>query len=136
MPVKPILEATDEEWETAKRFADSVNLHVTVMNEQMLNGGRETAGFVAVSLADGRSDGVLYDTRADAVRHQSDPYNFYVKVGHNSMSLKEAWIVLNYARQAKAAGVVFADEQPALPQRLEVARFEIPRTFRGAMHHG
>ena len=129
--VKPA-EATDEEWDAARRMADAVNLHVAVQNAQMGN-GRERPGYVAIRLSDGRSpDGKLYDTRKDAARHQADPWNFYVRVGRESMSPREAWIVLNHSRAAKRRGVVFSEEEVITPQRLELVRGVIPRTFRGA----
>lgn len=129
--LRPILEATDEEWAAARRLADSVNLHVAAHNAELGN-GRDRPGYVAVKLADGRSDGVLYDTRADATRHQNDPGTCYIKVGRKSMQLKEAWIVLQMYRQAYARGVVFTEEEVIIPHRLELVRTLIPRTFRGA----
>lgn len=115
MPLSPLL-ATQEEWDSAARLRDAVNVHIDAI-------GSEAAGkYVAVRLADGRSDGVLYDTRRDAARHQPDPWCFYVKVNPGGMQLREAWTVLCYARQArKNAGVVFSEEEAVLPQRLELA---------------
>jgi hypothetical protein len=108
------LTATEEEWSAARRVADAVN-------EQLVRHGAEAHGrFIAVKLSDGRTDGVLYDTRADATRHQSDPYCFYVKVHVGGMQPREAWTVLVYARQAKEAGIVFTEEEVILPQRLEL----------------
>lgn len=131
MRTKPA-EATEEEWDSAKRMADAVNLHVTVLKQQLAS-GRTTPGYVAVRLSDGRSpDGVLHDSRKEAARLQADPWNFYVKVGRDFMTPKEAWILLNYSRAAKRRGVVFAEEEPILPHRLELAASLIPRTFRGA----
>lgn len=126
-------EATEEEWTAAQRMAEAVNLHVAVHNAE-LGEGRDRPGYVAIRLEDGRSpDGVLYDTRADAARHQrDDPWCFYVKVGRSAMPVREAWVVLNYARQAKKNGVIFSEEEVILPHRLELARALIPRTFRGA----
>lgn len=124
---------TREEWTAAERMSDAVNLHVAAQNAQLGN-GRDRPGYVAIRLMDGRSpDGVLYDTRKDAARHQADPWCFYVKVGRSKMSTKEAWVLLNYARAAKKRGVLFAEEEVILPQRLELAAPMIPRTFRGAM---
>lgn len=134
MPIKSLLEATEDELQAARQMMEAVNLHVAVQNAQLGN-GRDKPGFVAIRLSDGKSpDGILYDTRREAVRHQDDPWNFYVCVGRAGMQLKEAWVVLMYARQAKARGVVHAEEETILPQRLELVAGNIPRTFRGATH--
>lgn len=122
---------TAEEWTAAQRLADAVNLHVAAQNAELGN-GRDRPGYVAIRLSDGRSpDGVLYDTRADATRHQSDPGCFYVRVGRSSMPVREALVVLQYGRMAYRRGVIFTEEEVVLPQRLELARPFIPRTFRG-----
>lgn len=135
MPIPSPLEATEEEWSAAQRLADSVNIHVLAQNATFGN-GRETPGYVAVRLADGTSDGTLYDTRADAVRMQrEDPWCFYVKVGRQTMPVQEAYVVLQYARMAKKRGVVFADEEVVLPHRLELAQTLIPRTIQGVRNH-
>lgn len=129
--MKSIAEATDEEWDSSCRLADAVNLHVLAQNAQLGN-GRDAPGYVAVRLADGRSDGTLYDTRRDATRHQPDPGTAYIKVGRQTMQPREAWIVLQMNRQAYARGVVFTEEEVILPHRLELIAGNIPRTFRGA----
>lgn len=50
--------------DAAQRMCDNVNLHVVAL-------GHEASGkYVAIRLSDGGSDGALYDTRADAIRHQ------------------------------------------------------------------
>jgi hypothetical protein len=131
MPIKELSAATPEEREAAIQLMEAVNLHVHAQNAELGN-GRDRRGYVAVRLSDGKSpDGILYDTRRDAVRHQADPWNFYIQVGSSLMQLREAWVVLMYARQARATGHVFAEEEPILPQRLELVRTLIPRTFRG-----
>lgn len=114
-----------ELWDAARRMADAVNLHMLVMVAE----NRDRPGYVAIRLEDGRSpDGVLYDTRKDAVRHQSDPKNFYVKVGKMSMGAKEAVTVLKFARMALQSGIVFAEEDPQVPQLSEhMPRGNFPR---------
>jgi hypothetical protein len=122
---------TKEEWDAARRLTEAVNLHVLAHRAQ-LGAGRDTPGYVAVRLADGRSpDGVLYDTRRDAARHWP-PYPdgmTYVKVGRDDMSVKEGLIVLMLHRQAYAKGVVFSEEEIVVPHRLELAAPFIPRTI-------
>lgn len=110
--------ASQEERDAAQRLCDAVNVHVDAI-------GSEAFGkYVAVRLEDGRSvDGALYDTRRDAVRHTIDraPWCFYVKVNPGGIRPREAWVVLGYARQAKKNGVVFQNEEPIVPQRMELA---------------
>lgn len=116
MGIKPLALATAEENDAVRRLCDAVNVHIDAI-------GADAYGkYVAISLADGSSpDGVLYETRRDAARHQADPWNFYVKVNPGGIQPKEAWVVLGYAREARKAGVVFAEEEPLVPQRLELA---------------
>lgn len=114
-----------ELWDAARRMADAVNLHMLAMVAE----NRDRPGYVAIRLEDGRSpDGVLYDTRKDAARHQPDPKNFYVKVGKMSMGAKEAVTVLKFARMALQSGIVFAEEDPQVPQLSEyMPRGNFPR---------
>lgn len=126
-------EATQEEWDAAQRLADAVNLHVMVQNEEIGN-GRSRSGYVAVQLSDGRSpDGILYDRRQDAVRHQIPRTCLYVKVGRQTMTPREAWVHLNFQRAQHKLGVDLDGEETILPQRLELATPYIPRTIRGAL---
>jgi hypothetical protein len=115
--------------DAANRMRDSVNLHVVV---SPLFGERRL-GFVAIRLSDGSSHdkNTLYETRRDAVRHtqNEDRGWFYVKVGAESMSEREAIIVLQMARQAFANGVVFAEEEPVVPMLSELALPFIPNTL-------
>lgn len=115
MTLKSLLLATDEEKSAVQRLCDAVNVHVQAQ-------GSEAFGkYVAIRLEDGRSpDGALYDSRADAARHNiNDPWCFYVKVNPGGIGPKEAWVVLGYARQAKRSGVVFQNEEPIVPMLLE-----------------
>lgn len=139
MPLKPE-NATQEEWDAAQRLCDAVNLHVQAQGDAAC--GR----YVAIRLSDGRSpDGALYDTRRDAASHQiDDPWCFYVKVNPGGIGVKEAWVVLSYARQAKRRGVIFSEEEAIVPQRLELggswlarhrAAFS-PTSLRGTFSHG
>jgi hypothetical protein len=122
---------TQEEHDAARRMAEAVNLHVAAAKEMRAQEGK--VGFVAIDLADGRCpDGTLYPSRLDAVKGQKgNKYRFYVKVGLKEMPEREALVCLMYARRAYAAGHVFAEEEPVVPQRLEVAAPFIPRTLRG-----
>lgn len=116
MPENPDIELT----ESAQRMADAVNLHLSASRAL----GRETPGFVAVRLSDGRSpDGVLYDTRQDAVNHHRwDNYICFVKVGKTTMPLEEAKIYLKFNRLAHKNGVRF-QEEAATPLHLNEFNF-------------
>jgi hypothetical protein len=117
MTLKGLELATQEEKDAVQRLCDAVNIHVQAL------GGEAFGKYVAIRLEDGRSpDGALYDTRADAVRHNlDDPWCFYVKVSPGGIEPREAWVVLGYARQAKKSGVVFQNEEPIVPMRMELA---------------
>ena len=122
---------TAEELDAAQRMADAVNLHVMVITTE--GSGRTTPGFVAIRLADGRSpDGVLYDTRKDAVRHNRHEGGvFYVKAGRETMPVREALMVLQMSRMAYRRGVVFAEQEVLTPHLTELMQGFIPRTLEG-----
>jgi hypothetical protein len=72
--------------------------------------------WIAVRLSDGGSDGSLYDTRADAVRHQlHETLCAYVKVPPGGMQPNEADIFLNYHRDLYDKGFRLPDPDFALP---------------------
>lgn len=129
-------QVTGEEWDAARRMSEAVNLHVAA--DQAQREHRSTPAFIAIDLADGRCpDGTLYDSRFDAVVGQKgNKYRFYVKIGPASMSEREALVCLMYARRAFKAGYVFAEEDPVVPQRLELAQPFIPRALRGLGFRG
>jgi hypothetical protein len=97
--------APDQSWsDAARRCADAVNLHVTV--DPVHSIGK----WVAVALADGRSDGVLYDKKADAVRHQlHETMCAYVCIPPGGMPTSEAEVYLKAMRQLYDAGYRLAD---------------------------
>lgn len=114
---------------------DAVNLQVVAGS---LGVRERHLCWVAIRLEDGRSDGDVYDSRKDAVRHTMNREKgwYYVKVGAQSMSEREAIIVLQMARQAFKKGVVFAEADPIVPMMEEFLRPYIPNTLRilGATH--
>jgi len=126
-------ENTAEERDAAQRLSDAVNLHVTALATE--GSGRERPGFIAVRLSDGKpadESNPLYDSRADATRHNRDNLNvFYVKVGRERMPLNEALIVLQMHRIARKRGVIFTEEELIVPQLTELMQPFIPRTLRG-----
>lgn len=77
--------------DAAKRFSDWYNLH-------RVAGAR--SGWIAVALADGDTDGELYDTRAAAVSHKfpNERWFFYATLSQPSMTVCAAESVLRYKR--------------------------------------
>lgn len=122
-------ELTGAEKDAARRVMESVNLHYQARLAAAAHDAPPQ--FVAIDLADGRSDGVLYDSRADAVRMtiNSPRVYFYVRVGIEPMPFREAAIVLMQHRQAFKAGARFADEAPITPHLTELLTPFIPRTL-------
>lgn len=67
-PVTGELRRPDE----ARRMRDILSLHQTMLSREELIAKR----FVGIRLADGGSDGVVYDTRRDCVRHNANGLPF------------------------------------------------------------
>ena len=87
--------------DAARRCSDIVNMHVAagVWNK-----------FVAIRLSDGGSDGVVYDTKADAVRHQlHETLCAYVFITPDGMSHRSAENFLRVNRQLYDAGMRLSD---------------------------
>lgn len=120
-----------EEWDAARRMRDAVNSFVDQVRADRHQ--RSKPPYIAIDLADGRCpDGTLYDSRPEAVKGQKgNKHRFYVRIGPGPISEREALVCLMYARRAFKAGYVFAEEEPIVPQRLELAAPYIPRTLRG-----
>ena len=118
----------DNTEDAAKRMRDCVNMHV----EARISSGADRPQFIAIRLDDGGSpDGnTLYDRREDVFRHNTARNIMAVKVGIESMPLKEAIIVLQMNRRAYANGVIFSEEAPVVPHLLELSRPFIPQTLR------
>ena len=103
--------------DAAKRMADAVNLHIAAL------GFGAFKQWVAVALADGRSNGTLYETRRDAVRHQMDPERCaFVKVPPSRMNTCGAEAYLEFCRRAQAAGFRLTDPDHAAGSREVIPR--------------
>jgi hypothetical protein len=92
--------------DAARRVADTYMLH------RVASRGLGSVGKVfAVALNDGTSDGVLYDTMADCIRHQrhNAKWYAYLRVGREDMSVCAAASVLKLHRDADNAGLKFVD---------------------------
>jgi hypothetical protein len=99
--------------DAAKRCSDIVNMHAIA---------GQWGKFVAIRLHDGGSDGVLYDSWSDAVRHQIDErYCTYFRVPPAGMEPREADALLRYSRWAYDHGYrpsSFGDVVPIMPNSM------------------
>lgn len=95
--------------DAATRVSDAYRLH------------REAAGYaavgqwIAVALADGTSDGVLYESKSAAVRHQHHNEQFYafVMIGPHDMNPCEAEEFLALSRMFYSKGLRLTDPDHA-----------------------
>jgi hypothetical protein len=102
--------------EAGKRMSDILNLAL------VCHGPAVTGRWMAFKLADGSGDNVVYDTRADAIRHQfHETTAWYEQMRPKGWSADECALTLLYARAAYDAGWRPERETPApiLPVRLE-----------------
>jgi hypothetical protein len=86
--------------DAAKRASDVVNLHVMALGIEAFG------GIVAIALADGSSDGVLYDNYEAAVTHQhgNEQRFFYIRVPPRGLPVCDAESLLHSWRTLAAAG--------------------------------
>lgn len=102
--------------DAGKRMADVLNLHITFGKPEDIRDK-----YVAISLADGRSDGVLYDTKRDAVKHQAFEQQYYYAafrgINPGGVNPYECAVVLQFQRDAYAAGIRLTDPDDKLGGR-------------------
>jgi hypothetical protein len=94
--------------DASRRCADAVNLAAIAGCTGM---------WVAIRLADGRSDGQVYDTREAAISHQPRPeFCTFVQVPPDGMPDHEAQALLAYWRELHDANVRDdAQQMPLIP---------------------
>lgn len=97
--------------DAGKRASDIANLYITFMDQWELR-----SKWLAFRLNDGSSDGVLYDTRKDAVKHQFDErrcayFSFRNCLG--GTNARDMAIFLNFCREAYDAGFRLIDPDDA-----------------------
>lgn len=97
--------------DAAKRAADTINGQLALCRPWYLSNK-----WMAFRLSDGSSDGVLYDSKRDAVKHQSDEFLcFYVSFRNCAMGTNARevamWLVMH--RQAYDKGYRFVDPDHA-----------------------
>jgi hypothetical protein len=97
----------------ARRAADIINMHIML----------KKSGWVAIRLSDGGSDGVVYDQRADAVRHQlHENQCAYFQLPLIPVTPWECDVFLRYNRQLYDNGMRMGDPDaptPIVPIRTE-----------------
>jgi len=94
----------DEHSDAAKRASSAVNIHLAGAGFDAIR------KWVAVRLADGGSDLVLYDTKRDAVRHQlHEQQCAYVSIPPGGMSPCEAESFIAMHRKMYDAGMRLTD---------------------------
>jgi hypothetical protein len=101
----------------ARRASEQINLHLVADRERALH------SWIAIRLSDGGSDGILYDRRVDAVRHQlHETQCMYLKV-QPGITPKIAERLLAIHRQVYDAGMRMAsvdeDRELIIPMNLE-----------------
>jgi hypothetical protein len=93
--------------EAGRRCSDIISLHILA---------GDAGRWAAVRLSDGGSDGIAYDTRADAVRHQlHETLCAYVKIPRDAMPPAEATRFLGINRMFYDKGLRLID--PDAPER-------------------
>lgn len=91
--------------DAAKALRDTFNLH-------RIGAPYDSIGkWFAVSLAEGKGDNVLYDSKLECVRHQkhNERYYTFIKIVPVTMNECEANVMLNTARRLYANGMRMAD---------------------------
>ncbi len=117
--------------DAARRVADAANLHSHAVGFANASGK-----WIACKLADGESDGVLYDSKHDAIRSQKmdEKYYVYVNLQPTGMTYSQAETYLTFVRQMYDAGWrikgVDGDRTPLLPSAKEKNPFGVPKRRR------
>jgi len=96
---------TSEHSDAAKKVADTYNLH------RVAQGYDAIGCWFAAALEDGSSDGTLYDSKPQAIKHQknNEEYYTYIQIVPSSMTICDAEIMINVARRAYSNGMRLSD---------------------------
>lgn len=111
-PHEQYLSANVADQDAAKRMSDTHRLHMMVDPVGHLN------HYIAFSMEDGRSDGDLYPTKADAARHQKGDRTryFYMCTVPGEFPPHDALQLLYFTRQAHRNGWVQPDPDRIRPR--------------------
>lgn len=99
--------------DAGRNCADAVNLALVL-------GGIDR--WVAPRMSDGKTDGAIYDTKADAIRHQLHEYQCaYIQIPPGGMTPEHATRFLMVMRKFYDAGMRIADPvaSPIMPNTIE-----------------
>lgn len=95
-------------WDAGQRISDAINQKIADHGWWDIRNK-----FMAFALADGHTDGVLYDTKRDAVRHQKNNEKQYVFVTFRSLGggarPKDCAILVKFNRDLYKAGYRMPD---------------------------
>ena len=107
--------------DAAKRISDTYRLHRTAQ------GAAAIGRFFAAALADGSTDGQLYDGKRDAVRHQhhNEQRYIFLAIGPHDLSPCEAEELLHIQRMFYDRGIRWADPDHARGGREVVQRVTV-----------
>lgn len=97
------------DYDAAKRIADALNVYLNGLRNHLWELRDK---WMAFKLSDGTSDGQLYDSKRDAVRHQDNEFQCLYICFVNIMggaTAPEVVRVLNFTRDAYDAGFRLAD---------------------------
>lgn len=114
--------------DAAKRLSDFVN---NICISQPLD--VVIRSWIAISLADGSTDGNLYESRRDAVRNQYYEQQcayLCLKEAPHGMPTQEAYVYLKYHRDAYDAGLRLTDPEKdngGYDLRMPIAREDVSR---------
>jgi hypothetical protein len=112
--------------DSAKRLSDIVN---NICISQPID--VVIRSWIAISLADGSTDGVLYETRLSAVQHQYHETQcayLSLKESPHGMPIQEAYVFLKFHRDAYKAGLRLTDPEKdngGYDLRMPIAREDI-----------
>jgi hypothetical protein len=114
----------EPDWDRARRLSDQVTLHILAhtTGEDMMPDWNGPQPWIAARLSDGGTDGNLYPTKADAIRHQlHEKQCAYLTIPFDGMTPQQAYVYLKYTQQMYENGVQLADPdmQVHLPLRAE-----------------
>jgi hypothetical protein len=118
---------TGPSWDRARRVSDQVTLHILmhVPPGDSIPDWNGPQPWIAVRLSDGTSDGNLYPTKKDAVRHQlHENQCAYLTIPPDGMTVRQAHSYLKYTQQMYENGMRLADPdlQVQTPVRAETNR--------------
>jgi hypothetical protein len=106
-----VAETPQQTEDLGKRAAETINMHLFIDVEHA------TGKWVAIRMSDGGSDGVLYDTRADAINHQlHEQFCCYFQLPRTGATPDDARRFIEINRQLYNNGARLADpDMPGAP---------------------